>query len=345
MCLSPRWGRHLQSSVWKKCFAQSLRQAKLLLVWVLGWHRKGEQCLPGNWGALGLLCQARWFSNSEGEGGRWISPGITVLSFPSLNGRLFQNTLWAGKVFWLFSSNIPSSALPSELRPSERLGSFGGTWWARGAMWAVGPAHGCHWSPWLSLAPSNHSPMSPPGGKKEVLLHVRSLAGPEWLHNLCLFAFAVCCCVCAAQALMAGPSERREGVGREQEGSRAVGAGARGPKPWKPAFVSPSPRALPGAKHYTIQLLSAWKSLRHPIAIIYERKYLMFLWKVGGGSWVYLSSCLELSISCFCSSCPVVPNFFWAAECPCLQSVLQGKSCSDTRLLPTSNSTAFHSVL
>lgn len=175
-------------------------------------------------------------------------------------------------------------------------------------------------------------------GKEGVLLHVRSVAGPEGLHNFGVFAFAACCvCVCSRSLwwpLLPSLSEGQQGKGRSRKREGREQGWARGPKPWKPAFVSPSPRALPGAKHYTIQLLSAWKSLWHPIAIIYERKYLMFLWKVGGGSWVYLSSCLELSICCFCSSCPVVPNFFWAAECPCLQSVLQGKSCCENSLSP-----------
>lgn len=156
-----------------------------------------------------------------------------------------------------------------------------------------------------------------------------------------------CClllCVCSRRLRwppLPGPSTGREGVGREQ----GCGAGARGPKLWKPPFVSPSPRALPGAKHYTIQLLSAWKSLRHPIAIIYERKYLMFLWKVGGGSWVYLSSCLELSISCFCSSCPVVPNFFWAAESAHACSLYCRESPAVKTASPPPPILQFHSVL
>lgn len=110
--------------------------------------------------------------------------------------RLFQNTLQSGRVFWLFSVDIPSSALPSDSLTWEPAGSFGGTWWARGAAWPVGAAHGCHWSPMAVTSTPKSLPQYPLLGKREVLLHVRSVAGPEGLCELCLFAFAASCCLC-----------------------------------------------------------------------------------------------------------------------------------------------------
>lgn len=51
---------------------------------------------------------------------------------------------------------------------------------------------------WLSLVTG--TPRSLPQGfllgKEEVLLHVRSVVGPEGLYSFCLFAFAACFCVC-----------------------------------------------------------------------------------------------------------------------------------------------------
>lgn len=134
------------------------------------------------------------------------------------------------------------------------------------------------------LGPRHTQPAAGPvPGHHNVLLCVRSAAEPEGLHNKLLF---VCFVVVWSRSLSDGwPTLQSRGG----EGGRGGGQGAmpaepsERPRALKAAFVSPvPPPGLPGAKRYTISLLFAWKRLRHPIAIIYERKYLVFLWKVGG---------------------------------------------------------------
>lgn len=81
------------------------------------------------------------------------------------------------------------------MRGQAPLGAFNGPGEQRG-QWVQPMALTGHL--WLSLVTG--TPRSLPQGsllgKEEVLLHVRSVVGPEGLYSFCLFAFAACFCVC-----------------------------------------------------------------------------------------------------------------------------------------------------
>lgn len=167
MCLSPRWGRQLESSVWKKCFAQSLGQAKLLLVWVLGWCMKGEQCLPWlpgeHWGSFGVArAGGSPIPTWRGKGEVWE---LHCSAFPIPMGHSFGTPYRQERFFDCFLLKAQAQLCPElELSPGERLGSFRGTRWARGAAGPVGAARGCHRHPQITPA------VSPPGEKRGVAL-------------------------------------------------------------------------------------------------------------------------------------------------------------------------------
>lgn len=123
----------------------------------------------------GVLAMAAWALGSTGA--LWWCQGWVVFQLwmwrrkvnqsgnysahlSQWNGCLFQNTLQAGKVFWLFSVDIPSSALPSDSFTWDPARGPNGPeeqhhQWVQPVLSLV--THGCHWSPWLSPAPPNPS--------------------------------------------------------------------------------------------------------------------------------------------------------------------------------------------